>query len=134
MARFGMLRLRGDERRLCAGGHARRVHVQPQLRRPSRQGRAHASDESGDGRSRCGHGSRNRRADVNALVPKTFNADSGRSTRKITAVVAGTDISSPPIAVMASKVHMALIGANVGFADYLSPFRDFALEVGGKFV
>ena len=50
MAAVGMLDVRGDERRSPAARRALRVVDQPQLRGTPGRGRAHASDEPGDGR------------------------------------------------------------------------------------
>src|SRR5262249_30284431 len=49
MAGSRMLDVRRDERRPRRAGRTLRLDVQPQLRRPPGQGRAHPSDEPGDG-------------------------------------------------------------------------------------
>ena len=61
VARAGLLDVPRDEPRQGAAAGALRIHVEPQLRRPSGPGRAHAPDVPGDGGRRGRDRSPNRR-------------------------------------------------------------------------
>ncbi len=62
MARGGLFDVRGDERRPAEARRALRLDLQPQFRGAPGPGRAHASDEPGDGRGRGARRPARRRA------------------------------------------------------------------------